>query len=454
MTAPTAAPSGGRHISVREDLGELLKLAGPVVATRLGVMTMGLTDAVIVGHYSATQLGYHAMGWAPTSVILTTAIGLLIGVQVMTARAIGEGRPHETGAVLRRGLNDAVWIGVGTMAVLLLFGPMLLASLGLEASLAQGATGVLRVFAFSMPFYAASLTAGIWLEGQGRPKPVATVCWIANALNLAVGLLLVPGTFGLPAMGAQGAAWATVGARLFMAAALIIYIVRLPEARAWGVFDKPPHDPAAVRQQRQVGYGAAASNFFETAAFASMNVIAGWISSLTVAAWAVVLNVVALLFMVPLGLSTAGGVTVGRAYGARDWRGVQRAGLIVFGVAMTFGLIAALLVGPAAPLIVRAYVSDPATIALAAPALVLAGLFMIPDALQVVAAQALRSRGDVLVPSCTHLASYVLLMMPLAWWLAIPMHMGLNGILWAIIVASLASSGLLLARFWMLGRQP
>ena len=70
-----------------------------------------------------------------------------------------------------------------------------------------------------------------------------------------------------------------------------------------------------------------------------------------------------------------------------------------------------------------------------------------------VAAQALRARGDIWLPTYTHLTSYVLVMMPLAWWLAIPLKMGVNGIVWAVIIASFLSGGLLLARFWMLSRR-
>ncbi|MDP2011805.1 MAG: MATE family efflux transporter, partial [Phenylobacterium sp.] len=44
-------------------------------------------------------------------------------------------------------------------------------------------------------------------------------------------------------------------------------------------------------------------------------------------------------------------------------------------------------------------------------------------------------------------------MAPLAWWLAIPMGMGLNGIVWAVIAASFLSAALLLARFqWLSAR--
>lgn len=74
MDRPAArAPAdvGGRRALVRIDLSRVLSLSGPVVLSRLGIMTMGLCDALVVGNHSARQLGYHALVWAPTSVTLT-----------------------------------------------------------------------------------------------------------------------------------------------------------------------------------------------------------------------------------------------------------------------------------------------------------------------------------------------------------------------------------------------
>jgi MATE family multidrug resistance protein len=451
--AQASSVAGGRPRPVRTELAELMKLSWPVVISRLGIMAMGLSDAIVVGRYSATQLGYHALGWAPTSVVVTMAIGLLSGVQVMTARAIGEGRRQETGAVLRRGLSYSLWIGMISAGVLALGGPPFLHAIGLEKSLADGASRVLLVFCLSLPAYALSTSASFWMEGLSRPGPGAWAMWIANGVNLAFDLLLVPGTFGLPALGAMGGAWATTGARTFLAVAMLGYIALMPEARALGVFDKPERNRAAEAEQRRIGFGAGASNFFEVAAFASMNIIAGWIGGLAVAAWAIVLNVAAIVFMVPLGLSTGAAVRVGRAYGARDPAGVVRAGLIAFAVTGVFGVLVSLAVWPNAALIASAYTGNPLTLAMAVPALALSCLMYFPDSLQVVTAQALRARGDVWLPSGTHLTSYILIMMPLAWWLAIPMGLQIMGLVWAIVIASVVSAGLLLARFWMLSRR-
>jgi MATE family multidrug resistance protein len=424
-----------------------------VVLARLGIMVMGLTDAVVVGRYSAEQLGYHALGWAPTAVVVTMMVGLLSGVQVMTARAVGEGRAQEAGAVLRRGLVYSVWVGLAATAVLVVGGPPFLHAIGLERALADGASRPMIVFALSSMPYALSVAGSFWLEGLSRPGPAAWAMWIANAINLALDLLFVPGSFGLPALGAVGGGLATLGARTALAVFTLGYIALMPDARALGVFDKPPLDQAAGAEQRRIGLGAGMSNLFETAAFNSLNIIAGWISALAVAGWAIVLNVTAVVFMCPLGLATAAAVRVARAYGARDPKALRLAAAVAFPVTALLGLMSSLAVWPAAGAIARIYTTDAATVAIAGPALALACLMFVPDALQVVVAQALRARGDVWIPTGTHLASYILVMAPLAWWLAIPRGLGVDGLVVAMIAASLLSCSLLLARFWRLVRR-
>ena len=434
-------------------LAELAALATPVIGARLGIMAMGLTDSIVVGRFSAEQLGFHALGWAPTAVVLTTSVGLLNGVQVMTSRALGEGYPDRTGAVLRRGVTYAAWIGLGAGAALFAIGPALLRGLGLDPQLAAGAGRVTQVFALSLPMYLVANAVTSFLEGLGRPMPGMIAMWAANALNLALSLLLVPGALGLPAFGAVGAAWATFGARVLLMGMLLAWVALMPGARALGVFAKPARDLPAEAEQRRIGYGGGVSLFVEGAAFSGMSVIAGWLGGLAVAGWAVVLNVSAVIFMVPLGLATATSVLVGRAYGARDHDGVIRSGLLGFGACVATSGAISLIVWPTAPWIARAYATDPALVRLASGTLVLACLFFVADALQVVAAMALRARGDILVPSITHIASYAVVMLPLGWALAHPAGMGLHGIVWSVIVASLLSSGLLLGRFWVLARQ-
>lgn len=439
--------SSDNRIAVRALLG----LAWPVVMARIGIMVMGLTDALVVGNFSGTELAYHALAWAPTSIVVTTAVGLMLGVQVMTARLLGEGRRAEVGAVLRRGTTYALQIGTVSMIGMIILGPWALDQLGLAEGLAQGASPALIVFSLSMPAYLISVAGQFFLEAMGRPKPGMWAMWIANGVNLALNLLLVPDLLGLGLEGALASAWATFFARLALAVFLVIYILRLPEARALGIFNRPKRDRPGEREQRKVGYGAGSSYFIEVGAFAAMTFFAGQIGTMETTAWTIVLNISAIVFMVPLGLASATAVLVGRAYGGKDSTGVMRAGLISIVTATALATLIALIVWPAAPWLASAYNRDVMLIAIAAPAIALSALFFVADAIQVVAAQANRAAGDVWWPTILHFVAYAVIMMPLGWILA--HQFGVNGLVWAVIIASLVSGTLLTVRFIKVARR-
>ncbi|WP_296167576.1 MATE family efflux transporter [uncultured Brevundimonas sp.] len=438
-------------LQTRSTLRDLLHLAWPVVLARIGIMTMGLTDVIVVGNYSGIELAYSSLALAPTAIIVTTAVGLMMGVQVLTAQYLGEGRRAEVGGVLRRGVVYSLQIGIVSMLGLILVGPWALQNMGLADGLGEGASPVLIVFALSMPGYLVSVAAQFFLEAMNRPRAGMWAMWVANGINLALNLLLVPDLLGLGVDGAVASAWATFFARTSLAVFLIVYIVRLPEARALGIFSKPRRDPVAEHEQRKVGYGAGSSYFIEVGAFAAMTFIAGQLGAIETSAWTIVLNVSAIVFMIPMGMSSATAVLVGKAYGANDGRGVMRAGLVGLGVVTVLSLVVALLVWPTAGLIASAYNRDPVLLAVVVPALILATLFFVADAIQVVAASANRAAGDVWWPTIMHFAAYSLIMMPLGWVLA--HRIGVDGLVWAVIIASLVSSVLLTGRFVRVARR-
>lgn len=430
---------------------ELLKLAGPNVLSRLGIMAMGLTDAIVVGHYSSVELGYHALGWAPTVTVLVAGIGLLQGVQVLTARHIGAGNPEKTGAVLRRGLSYGFWIGVLSTLALVLLGPIALANIGLEPHLAAGATAALIVFSLSLTPYLIADAQWFWLEAQGKSQVPMVAMWGANIVNLGLALWIVPGNSPFPVSGAVAAGWVTLVARVALMLMLAFWIWRWKEAHRMGVFRKPAPDKAEATEQRRIGYASGLSYAIEAGAFSGMNFVAAQLGVLVVAAWAVVLNVAAAVFMVPMGIAAATAILVSRSVGANNIKGVTRA----FRMGMTLALLALALLsvviylGP--DLVARAYSDDPALLAMTGGALLLSCLFFMADGAQVVSSNALRARGDIWWPTGMHFFSYIIVMLPLGWWLAVHRQGGLDGIIWAVILASLISGGALTWRFVALG---
>lgn len=446
-----APPPASRTGAPDGTLSELLRLAGPVMVSRFGIMAMGLTDAIVVGRYSAKELGFHALGWSLTSIILVGGIGLLLGTQVLTARHRGAGRPEATGAVLRRGIGHALIIGLVSTSLLLLLGPPAL-HLALDADLARGAAAAMTIFALSLTPYLVADALIFWFEAHERPERPAIALWLANAVNLALALWLVPGHSPFGISGAVAAGWATLGARTFLMLALLVMLLLWKPAHAYGAFRRHPRNRGEAREQLRLGYAAGASYLMEGGGFSLLNFIAGQISALTVAAWAVVGNVAAIVFMAPLGLATATAVLVSRSVGARHWPGVTRAFNLGMGSALALLAVVSVALFIEAGPVARLYTGDPGVLEILPAALALGSLFYMADGVQVVASNALRARGDIWWPTIMHAFSYIVLMLPLAWWLAVNLGLGLNGILWAVIAASFVSAIALWARFRWLNR--
>ncbi|HET7408911.1 MAG TPA: MATE family efflux transporter, partial [Paracoccaceae bacterium] len=408
-----------------------------------------------VGHYSARELGYQALGWAPTSVVLTTGVGLLMGIQVLTAQMIGEGRRAEAGAVLQRGLILSVLVGAAVTLVLLFAARPLLAMMDFEPGLAPGAAAVVETLAWSMTPYLVSVAASFWLEALERPLPGMYLMVVANLVNLALNLWLVPGSNPFGVEGAVASAWTTLFSRAVYALSLIVVIVYWDEARALGVFAWRRagsfHDYWG--RMLRIGSASAVSYFVESTGFAAMTVIAGLVGATAVAAYSVVFNIAALVFMVPLGLSSATAVFVGKAYGGGNRAGVRRAGFEGMGFTVLLLTAVALAVAVQPGLIAGFYTGDPTLLAVAVPALLMLCLFFPLDGLQVIAASALRASGDEWMPTLTHAISYNVVMLPAGYHLAITQGLGVMGLILTMIGVSILAGAFLLSRFLWVTRR-
>ena len=206
----------------RPYIADLLRLAGPVALARLGIIGMALVDVVVVGQLAPDELPHQALGWAPTAVFLVAAIGLLQGVQVLAARALGEKKPEGAGVALRRGLVLALVAGLVSAAAMWLGGERIFTAFGIAEELAgafRASNGGARALDPAAP--CSTSPATYFLEAIKKPAASTIMMWLANGVNLALNLWWVP------EHGAVGSAWATVGARVFLAGALLIWIVLL-----------------------------------------------------------------------------------------------------------------------------------------------------------------------------------------------------------------------------------
>lgn len=441
----------------------LLRLAGPVALARLGIIGMAIVDVIVVGQLAPDELPHQALGWAPTAVFLVAAIGLLQGVQVLAARSLGEGNLEGAGVALRRGLIMGAVAGLLSAAAMIVAGQQLFDVFGIEPDLAVHATPVMLILSWSIPLHLLYVAGTYYLEAIKKPGISTAVMWGANAINLGLNLLWVP------EHGAIGSAWATVGARVFLAGVLLLWILVLPSSRDYGVRNLDAKGPS-YGALFAIGIASAVSQAVEAGAFSAMTVIAGRLGAAVVAGYQIMLNLMAFVFMIALGMAAATAVLVSEAVGRRAPKDAAQAGWTGLAANTVAMLIAAGAILYFAVPIGHLYTADLQLAALIAAMMWIAALILTPDGAQVVIASALRARGDNWFPTFSHILAYAVIMPVLGYWFSelhgqgIPAlsawllsieHHEVAGLMFAILISSIVSALVLLLRWWALaGRVP
>jgi MATE family multidrug resistance protein len=417
-----------------KDMLDLTRLAVPVAISRASFMLMSLTDAVLLGRYAPGELPFVLNGWLPIGVLFGFGMGLMIGVQVLTAELNGSGRGEETGRIFRRGMWVALLYGLFAMGACIVVARPLLDLIGFNPALAEATTACTIILAYGSVAHMGGLACQFYLEALRKPNIATAINMAAVVFNLVLGLILVP------EHGAIGVVWATTASRWFMLALFIVAVWRLTPAFK----PAPKADAGEFKRQNMVGVGTGVANVAEWGSFNLTFAIATLVSIDAGTVYGLTVQMMGVCFMIYVGMGTATSVRVAERFGRGDMVGVQEASRLGVVASMLLGLVLvvllALLRDPIAVTWLNgsevasegAHLVPLLSVMLAAVALVT--LF---DGLQAVGSMALRAQGVVWTPTVIHVGSYVVVMLPICWWLALHTDLGVWGVMIGISVASL-----------------
>ncbi len=427
--------------------GAIFRLAVPVMLTRLGILMFATIDTLMLGRLSAEELAYFAISVPPQVTVITVSYGLFSGTLVLIAQARGAGRLEEIGHVFK--IASAMAVGLSLVVAWLLMpdeGVLLL--LGQSPEIAAGGGRAVETFVIGLPAVLLAAVASTLLEAMGRPRVVLVT--VIGGLALKFGL----NWWLLEAGGAAAANLATSIARWGMYLALLAYILLTPEIARLGLYTRVVGKKRLTLALLKLGLPSGLSQGLESSAFGAMTVFAGWLGAHALGSYQIALNLVAMAFMMALGLSTATSVHVGMAYGAGNraaaesagWLGTAMVSLYTAAIGVVFWIFHHDIAG--------LYASDPALVQAAGVAIVIAAFILVPDGLQGVLMGALRGFGDVNWPSAMHLVSFWVVTVPLAHHLAFARGWGTDGLLWGLVAGLACASVLLGARFAQVSRRP
>ncbi len=432
--------------TIGRQLAELLRLSGPVIVSRTGIIAMGVVDIAFLGRAGATEVAYMTIAGMFIGTIIVGSIGLMVGTMVDAAHAFGAGDERECGQVWRRSLPYALIVGVAGAAACV-FGEPFYRLTGQAPDIAGGGAQVLLILGLCLPGTTLFVTTTFFLEAIKRPLPGMVTILLANLLNAFLNWVFVFGHLGAAAMGAEGSAIATSATRTCMAAGLIAYVLLMADRQRFGVREAPAHPWRDGARARNMGYATGASYGFEAAAFGSMSLFAGWLGPLQLAGWGIAINAMALVFMIAVGLGVGTSVRVGHARGRGDRREMATAGWLGLGATALAMGVACLGFWLIPAELAAIFTDDPALLAVGTAMLAMAAWVMIVDGGQGVMLSAVRGTGDTWVPTAMHFTAYFGVMIPAAWLLTFPLGLGAAGLFLAILIASIVAVALLSWRF-------
>ncbi|WP_445678548.1 MATE family efflux transporter [Radicibacter daui] len=437
---------------IMERARALMRLAGPVVVSRLAVVAMLAIDVVILGRAGPDQMADFILGATLYDCLVPVLIGLLSGGAVIAARSVGQGHPQRCGAVWRRSLFLGFTVALA-IAMGLQFAEPLLRLLGQTPEMAASGAPVTRLIALALPFVGLYIASTSLLEALKRPLPGMVAIIIANVVNAAVNIVLVHGKLGFPALGALGAATATLVVNILLATGMAAYVWWMPNRDFYGI-RKPEHGPAGIgTEQRRLGYATAVSSGFEASSFSVLTLIAGMLGTLALAAQSVAFQFLLLPFMVFLSFGVAAQVEVGHAWGRGDRRVMALSGWMGLGMGAAIPAALAVLYMTIPEPMLALFTDDRDVIGLAAPLLPWVAVALLTDGGQVVMNLSCRGRGDAWFPTACHFGSYYGVMIPLAFILTFLAGQGQTGIFQAVFLASLVSFSAMAGRFWWLSHR-
>ncbi len=411
MEAKLTLATGTYKTHVREGF----HLAYPVMLSQLGHVTMGVADNIMVGNLGAANLAGAGLANVAFNFLLLFGIGVSYAITPLVATADGERDDSKIASILKHGLLINVCNSLILVAIVSL-GMNLLYHINQPPEVVVLSIPYLSIITFSLIPTLVFQTFRQFTEGLSMTRIAMIIVIGSNFVNIGLNYLLIYGHGGFPALGLNGAGYATLASRIFMASALAGYVYFAPRFKNYRIgFSIGNYSKQLINKMLHIGVPAGMQFIFEVAAFDFSLVMMGWLGTKALAAHQIAINLATISYMTTSGLAAAATIRVSNFLGKKDFVNLRQAAYSLLGLAMMIMTAWAILFIVGRDFLPHFYVKDIDVITIAGPLLIIAGLFQLSDGAQVVCIGALRGLQDVKIPSVLIFVSYWIIGLPLGY---------------------------------------
>ena len=294
----------------------MLKMAAPLMVSMFVMALYNIVDSIYLGHYSTDSLAAVSYCFPFQSLNIAFGIGTAVGMSALLSRYLGAKEYDKADKVAHNGfilagINYLIFFVVGCLA-----GPLMrMVVTGDTGTITEDAIVYLRITQWlSIAPMVQSMFERL-LQGTGKTNFIFYMQLSGTIFNAIVDPILIFGFFGLPAMGAKGAALATVFGQLLGCVLGYIFNRKYNKEIALSIRKLRPH-LRTMRDIYRIGIPSIVLQSVGAVMNFCLNQILGSFSPLAVATFGVYFKLQSFIFMPLFGLNSASVPIIAYNYGA------------------------------------------------------------------------------------------------------------------------------------------
>lgn len=317
------------------------KLALPIMAGQFMYSVMNMAGVVFVGQKGETAVA--AVGLAGQAAFLLNLIhfGIVSGAAMFTAQFWG----RQDIKNLRRVLGMSMWLALATALIFLLIAQFIpeafLSVYSRDSQVIAVGSSYMRIFSWSFLITAVTSSFAMIMRSTGDVKPPMYIGTAALGLNTFLSYGLIFGKFGMPELSINGAAVATVIARILECVALLIYIYLTKSPVAAGIRELTDLDMGFIQKMLKPMLPVILNELFWSLGITTYSAIYGRMGTDAIATVNIISSVEQVAFVIFIGISNATSVLVGNRIGA----GKENEAYDYAGKSLVLGAVGGIFVG-------------------------------------------------------------------------------------------------------------
>ena len=403
----------------------LLSLALPSMISMLVNSLYNIIDSIFVAKMGESAMTAISLVYPVQNLIISIAVGFGVGINAMIALYLGAEKKEKANSIATQGMVFSIIHGIILTIIGIIIMPQFLKLFTSDTTIINlGIRYSNIVLSFSV-IVMLGVTFEKVFQSVGK-MVIAMISLVAGCIvNIILDPIMIFGLGPIPAMGIEGAAWATcIGQTVTLLIYIIAYLLKAINIKMSFKYLKPGN--LICWKVYSIGIPASLNMALPSLLVSALNGILSSFSPMYVVILGIYYKLQTFIYLPANGIIQGMRPILSYNYGAKEYKRVKKiyniSLLLILGI-MFFGMILCLVIPNQ---LLGMFTDNPETIKAGVIALRIISIGFIVSAFSIAASGALEALGKGLNSLIISLLRYVLIIIPLAFLLSLPF--GVNGV--------------------------